>query len=78
MKRARAVIILRESLPQETQAKIKTAIQEDPQAWWAPYHFGWGMSIRNLLREKGLDEEELEVANLDDVYVGLVEEAVFG
>lgn len=58
--------------------KIRAKIQKDPQRWWVGYHHGWGTNIRNMLREGGHGEKELEVANLDDVYIGLVEEAVYG
>lgn len=41
-----------------------------------PFHFREGMSIRNLLRMNGYGERELGVDNLDDVYIGLIEEAL--
>jgi hypothetical protein len=36
------------------------------------------MAVRNLLRKGGFGEKELGVGNLDDVYVELVEQAVWG
>lgn len=39
-------------------------------------HFGFGMGVRNYLRNHGFGEKELEVDNLDDYYVAMVEEAV--
>lgn len=56
--------------------EIRAAERRDLQEWWAAHHFGWGMDVRNLLRRHGFGEEELGVGNLDDVYVGLVEEAI--
>jgi hypothetical protein len=46
--------------------------------WWLPdgWHFGGGMAIRNLLRKHGFSEEYFGVGNLDDIYIGLVEEAM--
>lgn len=39
-------------------------------------HFGWGMAVRNILRQHGFGEKELGVHNLDDIYVALVAEAL--
>jgi hypothetical protein len=36
----------------------------------------WGMSVRNLLRQKGFSEEHFGIDNLDDIYISLVEEAL--
>ena len=40
-----------------------------------PFHLREGMALRNLLRAGGYGERELGVDNLDDVYIGLMEEA---
>lgn len=37
---------------------------------------GWGMGVRNALREHGFGEEPFGVRNLDNIYVPLIEEAV--
>jgi len=55
---------------------IQTAYAADPLEWAVPYHFWWGMSVRNLLRDKGFDEKYFGVHNLDDIYIPLVEEAL--
>ncbi len=55
---------------------IKKAYDADPESWHVPYHFAWGMAVRNLLREKGFSEEYFKIHNLDDIYVALVEEAL--
>jgi hypothetical protein len=57
-------------------AQIKNAYKANPSEWWVDYHFGWGMSVRNLLRKKGFGEDYFRVDNLDDIYVPLVEEAL--
>jgi hypothetical protein len=54
---------------------IREAYLADPDEWYAGYHFGWGMAVRNLLREKGFGEKYFGIHNLDDIYVYLVEEA---
>lgn len=56
--------------------EIKKAFDADPENWVAPYHFFWGMSVRNLLRKKGFGEDYFGIHNLDDIYVWLVEEAL--
>lgn len=59
-------------------AKISRSIDDDPDGWWVPYHFYWGMTVRNALRSAGCGEKELGCANLDDIYVPIVEIAVTG
>ena len=56
--------------------QIRTAIAADPEHWVAPYHFFWGMAIRNALRQAGFGEDYWPIWNLDDIYVPLVERAV--
>lgn len=56
--------------------EIKKAYAADPDGWYVGYHFGWGMAVRNLLREKGFGEEYFKIHNLDDIYVALVVEAL--
>lgn len=56
--------------------QIQHAVSNDPADWSTEYHFGWGMSIRNLLRANGFAEADMGVQNLDNVYVPLVEEAM--
>lgn len=58
-------------------AEVREAEKKDPKNWWIPYHLTWGMDVRNLLRRNGYGEKELGVENLDDVYVGIVESALY-
>ncbi len=68
----------------ETVNQIKEAIHDDPKLWYAPYHFGWGMAIRNYLRtDVGILDKELpsnacenDCGNWDDYYVECVEKAM--
>lgn len=55
---------------------IKKEIEKDPKNWIAPFHFYWGMGIRNILRENDLGEKFFGIENLDYIYVQLIEEAV--
>ena len=57
--------------------KIRAAIDKDPEGWLTEYHFGWGMSIRNLLRDVYQDCE-LPTGNWDDYYGAAIEVAVRG
>lgn len=73
--KAPALKMLAEELVQAIP-EIKAAYAAAPKDWYVGYHFGWGMSVRNLLREKGFGEGHFDVHNLDDIYVALVEEAL--
>lgn len=56
--------------------KIRAAIDKDPLHWIAPYHFNWGMRIRNLLRDRVCLDCELPSMNWDNYYSQLIEYAV--
>ena len=76
-----AISFLKESIkvgmiPQDVVETIMATYHLDPDGWWVDYHFFWGMSIRNLLREGGYGEKQLGVENLDDIYVVLLERAL--
>lgn len=71
-----AVAFLRRELTQDVQAQIRQLIASKSSDWPAGYHMFWGMGIRNLLREHGYGEQEFGIANLDNVYVPLIEAAV--
>lgn len=55
---------------------IRKAIADDPEHWNAPYHFLWGMSVRNFFRQHGFGEDYFAVDNLDCCYKYFVEDAV--
>jgi hypothetical protein len=57
---------------------VTGAIIAYPDSWYIPHHFGWGMYMRNLLREHGLLDSMLpEGSNTwDDYYVELIEIAL--
>jgi hypothetical protein len=56
--------------------QVRAACAADPEGWYTEFHFGWGMAVRNLLREKNFGEDYFHVHNLDDIYVALIEEAL--
>jgi hypothetical protein len=72
----KAIAYLKSKLTEQTKHQLRGAIADDPEEWFAPYHFQWGMAMRNLLRSAGFGEEQLKVSNLDDVYVELIEDAI--
>ena len=69
----KAIEILAKEINEETKQKIREDIKESPIYWFAPYHFGWGMSIRNLLRDKVCPDDKLPSGNWDDYYVQIIE-----
>jgi hypothetical protein len=75
-KKAPALEMLRKEITPEDQDKMRQEIALTPEDWYVPYHFWFGMAIRNLLREKGFGEKYWGIWNLDDIYVWLLEEAV--
>jgi len=74
--KAPALAALRESTTPVDLDLIREKFAADPDGWYVPYHFWWGMGVRNFLREKGFGEEYFKVDNLDDIYIYLVEEAL--
>lgn len=75
----KAAMFLREKfgeMDKKDEADFIKAVVDDPVSWYTPVHFGWGMSIRNLLRKNEFGEDDLGVKNLDDVYVALAQFAI--
>jgi hypothetical protein len=71
-----AVAFLRGEFPSEVADQIREAIRTNPASWIGPYHFSWGMGVRNALRDAALGEDFWPTNNLDDIYVPLIERAV--
>lgn len=71
-----AVRFLRGHIPAAEQTQVREELLQ-PEGL-APFHFWWGMSIRNALRGAGYCEEAFGVQNLDNIYIQLVTEAVAG
>ncbi len=66
-----------EPTPEEPLSDIlRRKIAAKPKDWCVGHHFGFGMSIRNLMRSNGFGEQELEVDNLDDYYVEVIRDAL--
>lgn len=71
-----AIDFLRNHIPIQIKNDIKMAIKNNPNNWISSYHFGWGMNIRNILRQNGFNEEYMECENLDYIYTQLIELAM--
>jgi hypothetical protein len=52
---------------------VKNAMDRNGKDWWVGHHHGFGMGVRNLLREGGFEWNPID---MDDLWVGLVERAV--
>jgi len=72
---AQAVTWLQGYLAPGVQAQIRECVAVRNPDWPVAYHLGWGMSLRNALREHGFGEDAMGVRNLDNIYIALVEEA---
>lgn len=57
---------------------VRDMIERNPEEWWVMHHFGWGMGMRNLLRDNGFSEKDMGVGNLDDYYIAFIEQACLG
>ena len=68
-----ALAFLRDYLARDAE-EIRQRHRDNSTAWWAGGHFGWGMWIRNGLRTAGFGETYFHIANLDDIYIQLIEE----
>lgn len=71
--KTKAVQYLINHIPDETMRDIKNLMDQNGKNWWVEHHHGFGMGVRNLLREGGFDWGPVE---LDDLWVGLVKRAV--
>lgn len=73
--RLEAVALLRGQFSTRHRQYIRSRYAVDPTRWITPLHFGWGMAVRNFLREHGLADDRLPSGNWDDYYVQCVEAA---
>jgi hypothetical protein len=69
------VKLLRKELA-PVRLQIAQEIKKRPKDWIGPYHFWWGMKVRNMLRDAGYGEVYFGVENLDEIYAELIEAAV--
>lgn len=55
--------------------EVKERLAANPDDWWIEHHMGWGMWVRNTLRDIYRDDE-LPSGNWDDYYIAAVEAAL--
>ena len=71
--KTQAVQYLIDHIPDETMRDVKKAMDQNGKDRWVGHHHGFGMGVRNLLREGGF---EWGPVDMDDLWVGLVERGV--
>lgn len=69
----RASVILSKIIAADQWEEIWEQMRMKPKDWYVPFHFGWGMWVRNQLRAAGFGDKESKSGNLDDIYIPLVE-----
>jgi predicted nucleic acid binding AN1-type Zn finger protein len=72
-KKEKAVEYLIDNIPENTIKDIKKLMRKNGSDWWVEQHYGYGMVVKNLLRQSGYCSDILQ---LNNVWVGCVEEAV--
>ena len=71
-------------LHEKDKSYINDLIKKYPEKWSThlssssnqTFHLRGGMVVRNLLRDAGFTEDKIGIANLDNVYVSLLEEVI--
>jgi hypothetical protein len=69
----KAVKFLTTYLSDDVKDKVRVVCGAGNTQWLSEYHFGWGMGIRNALRQAGLSDAQLPDQNWDDYYGAVVE-----
>lgn len=75
-KKDAAIAAFRKGRYGRQSSEIAEAIATQGEHWNVPFHFAWGMSVRNFFRQEGFGEPYFEIDNLDCIYKFLVEDAV--
>ncbi len=69
----KAVQYLVDKIPVTTFIDVEKIIRQNGENWWLEHYFGFGMDVRNILRNGGFQWDGVE---LDELWVELVEAAV--
>ncbi len=67
-----AIRYLMDNIPKECLKKVFVAVQNKGSLWWLPFHMGFGMYVRNVLRNGGF---KWDAIILDELWYTLIEEA---
>lgn len=76
---ATAVKIIQDNLSDAVKKEVTARFNKHGSHFWIfpdMGHFGFGMGVRNLLRENGLKDNLLPDKNWDDYYVAVIEYAL--
>jgi hypothetical protein len=65
--KTKAAQYLIDHIPDETMRDIKNLMDQNGKDWRVEHHHGFGMGVRNLLREGGFDWGPID---MDDLWVG--------
>jgi len=69
----KAVQYLIDNIPITTLIDVEKIIRQNGKNWWIEHHHGFGMGVRNLLRQGGFNWGPIE---MDELWIELVEAAV--
>jgi len=71
--KTKAVQYLIDHLPDETMRDVKKAMDQNGKDWCVGHHPGFGIGVRNLLRQGEFIGGPID---MDDLWVGLVERKI--
>lgn len=71
-----AVFYIKKNLLSETECQIQEEFERHGVVWFTRHHYGFGMKVRNMLRDLVCDDEDLPTGNWEDYYSALVEVAI--
>ena len=73
-----AIYHLRRNILTETQLEIDNLFKEHGVVWWTKpeIHNGFGLRVRNMLRDLVCLDDDLPTGNWDDYYSQLVEASI--
>lgn len=69
----KSVSFLSRNIPEDVKEQIREEWKNDPEHWATPFHFSYGMFIRNQLRNNVCSDDKLPTGNFDDYYVPFIE-----
>ena len=61
--KTKVVHYLMDHIPDETLGDVKNAMDQNGKDWSVGHHHGFGMGVRNLLREGGFDWGPIRIKN---------------
>lgn len=68
----KAIRYLINKVPKKTLREVYNKAKNKETNWWVEEHFGFGLGIRNILRQGGFGRDSI---TLDEIWHSLIEEA---